>query len=95
LLHDIIPHVTGDWSPTNVRTAITSVETSRSAGFMGEGFFIPEELGANGYSALVARQRQDNQFCTIWPAAISTCSNPLQLMPTWRERVTLAEYAAC
>jgi len=65
------------------------------AGFMGEGLFIPLDIGANGYAVAVAQQRQDNQFCTISPSSIATCSQPLQSLPTWRERVTQAKYAAC
>jgi hypothetical protein len=95
LLRHVLPQITGDWTTENIRAAMTSTEVLPPAGLMGEGLFIPENMGENGYAVAVAQQRQNNQFCTISPSSIATCSQPLQSLPTWRERVTQAHYASC
>jgi hypothetical protein len=95
LLRYILPTVAGDFTPESVRSAILSAEVDAPAGLMGEGLSIQADSGENGYGVAVVQQRQHNQFCTIFPSAVATCADPLQSFPTWRERVTDAQYATC
>lgn len=95
LLRYVFPNVDGEFTAEAIRQAIIEADVAPLSGLMGEGLSIDLETGVNRHPGIVVQQRQQGQFCTVWPEAIATCSMPVQPFPTWRERAILEENFVC
>ncbi|MBA3869914.1 MAG: ABC transporter substrate-binding protein [Anaerolineae bacterium] len=95
LLHDILPLAADDFTVANLQRTLTTLQLSTGHGLMGEGFAVDGKSLLNGAGIAIFQQRQDNQFCSLAPSDIATCSSDLQPFPTWRERVSQPQFASC
>ncbi|MDL1884211.1 amino acid ABC transporter substrate-binding protein [Anaerolineae bacterium CFX8] len=82
-----------DFSADGFRAAILAAAAPAPAGLMGEEVLFA--AGANTEAAVIVTQRQNGRFCTIYPAALATCSDSLLPFPTWRERALIEERTTC
>jgi ABC-type branched-subunit amino acid transport system substrate-binding protein len=95
LLHDLLPQTANDFTVSNIQRILQSAQLPTSSGIMGEGFQLDNTSFINQSAVAIVQQRQDNRFCSLFPSEIATCSADLQPFPTWRERVSLPEFASC
>jgi branched-chain amino acid transport system substrate-binding protein len=96
LLHHILPQVEGDYTAQSVRDAISSADIPPESSLMGEGFAVLPESWLNKNASVVISQEQKDQFCSVYPGAIATCSGSVQPFPTWRDRALAEErHNAC
>lgn len=82
LLTEILPQTDGDYSAQAIRQVLEATDVSRM-GMVGDA------------AAVVVRQNQAGTFCTVSPSGLSTCSEPLQSFPTWRERAITVTQRSC
>ncbi|NWG18480.1 MAG: ABC transporter substrate-binding protein [Chloroflexi bacterium] len=82
-----------DFSADGFRAAILAADAPAPAGLMGEG--VSFAAGANAEAAIIVTQRQNGQFCAVYPAALATCPDGLLPFPTWRERALIEEQTTC
>jgi ABC-type branched-subunit amino acid transport system substrate-binding protein len=94
LLRYILPSAQS-YTPEGVREAIIRADVPAPAGFLGEGLAFPFGEGINSRASSPVWQRQNGQFCTVFPDVIATCQNSLQPFPTWRERARLEAQFPC
>lgn len=78
-----------------VRQAVLAADVPASMGLLGEGLAFPFAEGTNTRAGSPIWQRQAGDFCTIYPAAIATCQQPVQPFPTWRDRAKLEAQSSC
>ncbi|GAB4508430.1 MAG: hypothetical protein OHK0046_00780 [Anaerolineae bacterium] len=95
LLRYVLPELNGDLTPENIRETIMSVDVPPLSGLMGEGLAIDPETNVNRYPGVLIQQRQNGQFCTLWPEGVATCSASIEPFPTWRERALRTSGAVC
>ena len=91
LLRYVLPAVTGDYTPENIRVAIRATAIADPVGLLGEGLLIDPNTGLNLYPGVVAQQYQYPAFCAVWPEVTRACVLPIQIFPTWRQRAVRAE----
>lgn len=95
LLHDLLPQTSDDFTVSNIQHILQSAQIPTSSGLMGEGFQLDNTLPINQSAVAIIQQRQNSRFCSLFSSDIATCSADLQAFPTWRERVSLPEFASC
>ncbi|MBI1280695.1 MAG: ABC transporter substrate-binding protein [Anaerolineaceae bacterium] len=93
LLHHILPDTISDFTVNNLQAKIQAAQIAIGSGLMGEGFTLKGD--SNQAAVAVVQQRQANKFCSLVPTDGATCSGGFQPFPTWRERVSQAQYASC
>ncbi len=95
LLHELLPQTADDFTVSNIQQMLQSAQLPSGSGLIGEGFQLDSTALFNQAAVAIIQQRQNNRFCSLFPADIATCSADLQPFPTWRERVSLPEFASC
>jgi ABC-type branched-subunit amino acid transport system substrate-binding protein len=96
LLNSVLPAIADEeFTAATIREAILASNVAVAHGLMGEGLRFTPTTGNNQASVALVQQRQDNQFCTLYPAAIATCTQPMRPFPTWRERAKATEQNGC
>lgn len=93
LLKHMLPSVNGEFTAENIRAAVLGLNLTDPAGLMGEGLVFSD--GINAAPGIIVQQQQGNNFCSIWPSAIATCSGSLIPFPTWVERAKMDELYSC
>lgn len=88
LLRHILPSVDGDYTPDAIRQAIQTTRIAPQTALFGMGVHMDADTGANQAATVRVQQEQNGAYCTILPGALSTCDQPQQPFPTWRERAT-------
>lgn len=94
LLRYILPDVQV-YTSEGIQQTIIRTNVSAPAGLLGEGLAFPFGEGINSRASSPVWQRQNGQFCTVFPDTIATCQHGLQPFPTWRERAKLEAQTAC
>lgn len=82
LLTEILPQTDGDYSAEAIQQVLSATDMSRM-GMVGDA------------AAVVIEQNHTGTFCTVAPSGLSTCSEPLQSFPTWRERALTTTQRSC
>jgi hypothetical protein len=85
LLRGILPYVDGNFTPNTILAATNTI-TGVGNGLMSESWNLDTDTWINRAAVAVVAQQQDGAFCTLAPDAVATCLQPLQILPTWRER---------
>jgi hypothetical protein len=83
------PDSRGD-SAADIAT-ILSQTTVAANGMMGDSWLYSEDNGFNSAAQTLISQVQEGGLCVLSPDQLATCSNPLQSLDTWRDRVRGAD----
>ncbi|HEX2622058.1 MAG TPA: ABC transporter substrate-binding protein [Phototrophicaceae bacterium] len=100
LLKQVLPSIVSKGqplTPSAIQTALLSQDTALITGMMSESLVIDSATGLNleASTQSLIQQRQEDGFCTLAPVDAATCTNPLQSLPTWRERAIADAAGRC